>query len=84
MRSLRISFSLLLLAGLTIAQTDRGSITGTIADPAGAVVGSAAVEVRNVENGTMYQVGSSATGNYVVQLPTGAYEMTVNVPGFKK
>jgi len=84
MRVLRISLSPLLLAALMFAQTDRGSITGTIADPAGAVVGAAAVEVRNVETGATYQVGSSATGNYVVQLPAGAYEMTVNVPGFKK
>src|SRR2546422_688675 len=66
------------------AQSDRGTITGTIADPAGAVVASAPIEVRNVETGAMYQVGSSATGNYVVQVPTGNYELSVTVPGFKR
>src|SRR5258708_5070653 len=66
------------------AQSDRGTIKGTIADPAGAVVASAAIEVRNVETGAVYQVGSSATGNYTVQVPTGTYEVAVNVAGFKK
>ena len=66
------------------AQSDRGTITGTITDPAGAVVAGAMIEVRNVETGAQYQVGSSATGNYVVQVPTGAYDLSVTVPGFKK
>src|SRR5215469_11026668 len=66
------------------AQSDRGTITGTIADPAGAVVANAPIEVKNVETGALYQAGSSATGNYVVQVPTGAYELSVTVPGFKK
>src|SRR5215468_10355283 len=73
-----------LLAFIALGQSDRGTITGTIADPAGAVVASAPIEVRNVETGAVYQVGSSATGNYVVQVPTGSYEMSVTVPGFKK
>src|SRR5256885_7550082 len=72
------------LALVAFAQSDRGTITGTIADPAGAVVASAAIEVRNVETGAVYQVGSSATGNYTVQVPAGTYEVTVNVAGFKK
>ena len=66
------------------AQSDRGTITGTIADPAGAVVSSAPVEVKNVQTGAVYEGGSSATGNYVVQVPTGTYELYVTVPGFKK
>ncbi|HEY7336763.1 MAG TPA: carboxypeptidase-like regulatory domain-containing protein [Bryobacteraceae bacterium] len=69
---------------IAFAQSDRGTITGTIADPAGAVVSSAPIEVKNVQTGAVYQVGSSATGNYVVQVPTGSYEMSVTVPGFKK
>src|SRR5579859_5260506 len=75
---------LFLLTLRLFAQSDRGTITGTIADPAGAVVAGAPVEVRNAETGATYQVGSSATGNYVVQVPTGAYQLTVTVPGFKK
>src|SRR5215467_9015014 len=66
------------------AQSDRGTITGTINDPGGAVVPNAPVEVRNTETGAIYQVAASATGNYVVQLPTATYELSVSAPGFKK
>src|SRR5216684_6592050 len=69
---------------LAFAQSDRGTITGTVIDPAGAVVATAAVEVRNIQTGAVYQVASSGTGNYVVQVPTGAYEISITVQGFKK
>jgi hypothetical protein len=76
---------LLFLLGFTVcAQTDRGTITGAIFDPAGAVVANVPVEVRNVDTGAVYQVGSSATGNYVVQVPAGSYELFITAPGFKK
>lgn len=66
-------------------QSDRGTITGTISDPAGAVVANAPVQIRNIETGAIYKVGSSATGNYTLsQLPAGQYEISVTVPGFKK
>ena len=72
-------------ATAAFAQSDRGTITGTISDPAGAVVASAAIEARNTETGATYPVASSATGNYTIaQLPYGNYEITVTVPGFKK
>lgn len=84
MRSLKVIAFLSTVTLLALAQSDRGTITGTISDPAGAVVASASIEVRNSETGAVYQAGSSATGNYVVQLPTGTYELSVTVPGFKK
>ncbi len=84
MRTLALAVCSFAIACTAFAQSDRGTITGTIADPAGAVVASAAIEVRNAETGAVYQSGSSATGNYTVQVPTGTYELTVNVAGFKK
>src|SRR6516164_5946661 len=67
------------------AQSDRGTITGTVSDPAGAVIASASVEARNTDTGAVYQAASSATGNYTIaELPVGNYELTVTMPGFKK
>src|SRR5215472_12287162 len=75
----------LLFSVFGLAQSDRGTITGTVADPAGAVVASAPIEARNTETGILYQAETSTTGNYtLVQLPVGTYEVSVTVPGFKK
>jgi len=85
MRSLTIALSILLSVGGVFAQGDRGTITGTIADPAGAVIAAAAIESKNSETGAVYQTQSTATGNYTLaQLPAGTYELSVTVPGFKK
>jgi hypothetical protein len=85
MRHLKSVVSCFTIALAVMAQTDRGTITGTIADPAGAVVAAAKVEGRNVETGSVYEAGSSATGNYTLaQLPAGTYELSVTVPGFKR
>ena len=85
MRSILKSASIFLCAWAAMAQSDRGTITGTISDPAGAVVANAAVEARNVATGVLYQAASTATGNYTIaELPAGTYEVSVTVPGFKK
>jgi len=83
MRTLAVCF---LTAALGLfAQSDRGTITGTVSDPAGAVVAAAAVEARNTETGGVYQTSASTTGNYTLaELPAGTYEVTVTVAGFKK
>jgi len=84
-RSLFFKTVFLFLLGLgAFAQSNQGTITGTISDPAGAVVPSAVIEARNVATGVVYRGGTSATGNYVIPVPAGTYEITVNVPGFKK
>ncbi|HLK48824.1 MAG TPA: carboxypeptidase-like regulatory domain-containing protein, partial [Bryobacteraceae bacterium] len=83
--SLRDIGCLLLLASAALAQSDRGTITGTVSDPAGASVAGAIIEARNTETSVVYPVASSETGNYTLsQLPVGSYELTVNVPGFKR
>ncbi len=85
MRSALICSLALLLTGGLFAQTDRGSITGTIADPAGAVVPNAKIQIKNQDTGAVYDGGTSATGNYIVaNLPVGNYSLTVELPGFKK
>jgi len=79
------SVVVLFFVSAAFAQSDRGTITGTISDPAGAVIASAAIEARNTATGALYQAASSATGNYTIpQLPAGTYDLTVTVSGFKK
>jgi Carboxypeptidase regulatory-like domain/TonB dependent receptor-like, beta-barrel len=85
MRSFLLAVCCFAIGLNAIAQTDRGTITGTITDPAGAVIASAAVEAKNTATGAVYQAGSSGTGNYTLaQLPAGTYDLTVTVQGFKK
>ena len=85
MRSLAVIVCLILCAPAVFAQSDRGTITGTVSDPAGVVVASATIDAKHVETGAEYQTTSTSTGNYTLaQLPAGTYELSVSVAGFKK
>ena len=58
---LGLGFVCLFLVSLTaFGQGGNATITGTITDPAGAVVTGAAVEARNTETGLVY-TGASST-----------------------
>ena len=85
MRRYSVAILLFALSTRLLSQSDRGTITGTVADPTGDAVANAAIEARNVDSGAMYPVASTTTGNYTIgELPEGAYELTVSAPGFKK
>ncbi len=75
----------LLFSGLTLfGQAATGTITGTVSDPAGAVIVGAPVEARNTETGLVYPAATTNTGNYTIsQLPVGTYALSVKVQGFK-
>ena len=74
----------LMLSSIAFAQSDRGTITGTVTDSTGAVIARAPIVARQLETGATFQAAASATGNYTLsQLPTGTYEMNVGVTGFK-
>ncbi len=85
MRSCVTAVGVFVLSVAAFAQSDRGTITGTVSDPAGAVVANATIEARNIDTGAVYPVATSTTGNYTIaQLPAGSYDLTVAVPGFKR
>ncbi|PWT86745.1 MAG: hypothetical protein C5B58_00915, partial [Acidobacteria bacterium] len=83
--TIRLFAAIFMFTLAAFAQSDRGTITGTVADPAGAVVSGVGIEARNVDTGSTYQAASTVTGNYTLaELPTGNYEVSVSAPGFKK
>ncbi len=86
MRSIAIAISAVLVIAVSLfGQGDRGSITGTICDPAGAVIPNALIEAKNLSTGAVYQAASTTTGNYTIgQLPAGKYQLSASVPGFKQ
>lgn len=72
-------------AGLSYGQTGRATLTGVVTDPTGAVVANVPVKAVHVETGTTMIGTTTDTGNYTIgQMPIGAYEVTVEQPGFKK
>ena len=85
MRSLKLALCTALFATFLFGQAGSGTITGTLRDPAGAVIANAPVEVRNTNTNVPYPTVTTATGAYTVtQLPPGPYSVTASSPGFKK
>jgi hypothetical protein len=75
---------ILLFAGTVSAQEFRGTITGTISDPNGAVVPGASITVKNTETNIANSVTSNSDGAYTVPLlQPGMYTVSANASGFK-
>lgn len=74
----------LVCAGLLIAQSDLGSISGYVKDPSGAVIPNATVIARN-QTGLERSVTTNETGRYTItNIPPGLYSLSVEAAGFKK
>lgn len=68
-----------------LAQSDRGTITGTVADSSGSLIPNAAIRAVNPENGLEFKTQSTETGNYTIpSVPAGVYNLFVEVSGFRK
>src|SRR4051812_34767786 len=67
----------------TVAQSNKGTITGTITDPNGAVVKEAKVTVTNVATGESREVTTGDEGTYTIPaLDPGIYKVEVMAQGF--
>ena len=83
------AFAALVLCGLLgsamlYAQADRGTITGIVTDPQGAVIPDAEIQITNVNTGVATTVRTSGTGNYTTPpLIIGMYEMRLEQSGFQ-
>jgi len=84
MRLLSVGVCLLAICSAMFGQSDRGTITGTVIDPAGATVPNAHITVTNAETGSSVASVSTSAGDYTVpSLTAGTYSLTVEAPGFK-
>ncbi len=81
----KLSGCAVLCAALVVAQTNRGGITGTVFDPAGAVVPNAAITVTNIGTNQVIHEKTSGSGSYSIQsLDPVLYRVEVEAAGFKK
>src|SRR5947209_14662123 len=68
----------------SVGQVIKGSISGTVTDPQGAVVANAAVKAKNVDTGIVSTTTSDNSGNFRLNLlPVGTYAVEVTAQGFK-
>jgi hypothetical protein len=75
---------ILLWAAPAFGQSDRGSITGTVTDPNGAVVADATVTATSLQTGEVRETTTSGEGNYTLpELKAAPYKLTVSKQGFK-
>ena len=81
----RLACILLVSAVIAFAQSDRGTITGAVSDPANSVVPNVKITVRNVATGIGGETVTTPTGNFTIaSLPAGLYDVDVEAAGFKK
>jgi hypothetical protein len=76
--------AVLALAFLARAQTSRGTVTGVVLDPSGAVITGAHVTLTGVQTGIRFTTDSNSAGVYRFDaVDLGVYELNVKHPGFR-
>ncbi len=84
-RLVPVCLVLLLIAPIALAQSDRGTITGTVSDATNAVIPGVSVVATNSQTGVKFETVTTESGNYTLpQLPAGVYEVSAELPGFRK
>src|SRR5438270_12406706 len=67
-----------------VGQVLKGSISGTVTDPQGAVVSGATVKATDIGTGAVHTVTSDNSGLFRFNLlPVGNYKLEIGAPGFK-
>src|SRR5215467_12834149 len=63
----------------SVGQVLKGSISGTVVDPQGAVVSGASVQAKNVETGAVFSTTSDNSGLFRLNLlPAGTYNVGIS------
>lgn len=83
LRCFCVWFVLLFAATSALAQAGRGSVSGLVTDPNGALVQGAQVVLKNPATGVTQRTVTSGAGLYTfVSLNPGVYQVTVSQSGF--
>src|SRR5690242_2927149 len=87
MRKLYIAAALLLLFMFCVpvfTQSSNGSLSGTVADTAKALIPGVTVTATNVDTGVVSTAVTNETGTYnIPSLLPGVYKVTAELPGFQ-
>lgn len=79
-----LCFCLIASVGISVQAQGQSSLTGTIADSAGAVITDAKITATNVATNVSYETKSNEAGLYrFPALPVGTYRIAVEAAGFK-
>ncbi|HUO15077.1 MAG TPA: carboxypeptidase regulatory-like domain-containing protein [Verrucomicrobiae bacterium] len=82
-RLIGLLVALALLTILGVAQTETGTINGTVTDATGALISGATVTVTNTATGATRTATTSGTGEYTIPgLPPAPYQIVFSAPGF--
>src|SRR5687767_3353725 len=85
MKSISILIVVLFFSTVTLAQTNKGGISGTIVDQNGASIPNATVTVTNLGTNKALTVTTSSSGAYSFSsLDPVTYQIVVEATGFKK
>src|SRR5437660_1510955 len=68
----------------SVGQVIKGSMSGTVTDPQGAVVSGAQVKAKSLETGAVFTTTSDSSGTFRLNLlPVGTYNVEITAQGFK-
>ena len=85
MRLVQISTIILIFVAAIIGQTNRGGISGTVADSNGAIIPNATVTITNLRTNQKITLTTSENGSYTANsLEPVEYSILAEAPGFKK
>lgn len=75
----------LFVPAVLCAQEFRGTITGSVTDPQGAMIPNARIVATHTETGVKSGTVSDSSGTYTIPfLAPGVYQITAEAPGFKR
>ena len=82
---MKILFLFVATAIAGFGQIGRATLSGTVTDPQGSAILGAAVTVTHIETNQRFATTTTEAGFYTVPgVPVGAYQVNVEMAGFKK